>query len=84
MKRRYRYLATAIAAAAIITGPAIGAEDKSQARDLTSTIHLLGLPCGQVVKSVRQGSNDYLATCKDGNRYNVRLNPNGKVSAKKL
>lgn len=82
--KRSSFLVVAAAAAALIGGPALGAEDKALAKDLTSTIHLLGLPCGQVVKSVRQGSNNYIATCKDGNRYNVRLNPNGKVTAKKL
>jgi hypothetical protein len=36
------------------------------------------------VKSERQGSNDYIATCQDKNQYRVTLNPRGKVVAKKL
>ena len=60
------------------------ADDPALSRDLTSTIALLGLPCGKVVNSERQGSNDYIATCQDKNRYRVTLNPRGKVVAKKL
>jgi hypothetical protein len=52
-------------------------------KDLTSTIALLGLPCGQVVSSQRLGENDYLATCKDKNRYRVYVNAQGRVVAEK-
>lgn len=84
MKRHFRLLVAAAAAAALLAGPSQAADDPALSRDLTSTIHLLGLPCGQVVSSTRQGSNDHIATCKDGNRYRVFLNPRGKVVAKKL
>jgi hypothetical protein len=76
--------AAAAAAAALLALPAHPADDPSLSKDLTSTIALLGLPCGKVVKSERRGSNDYVATCQDGNRYRVTLNPNGRVVAKKL
>jgi hypothetical protein len=75
----------AIAAmAALLALPATAADDPALSRDLTSTIALLGLPCGKVVRSERQGSNDYIATCSDKNRYRVTLNPQGRVVAKKL
>ena len=52
-------------------------------KDLTSTIALLGLPCGQVVSAKRLGENDYLATCQDRNRYRVYVNAQGRVVAQK-
>jgi hypothetical protein len=76
--------AAAAAAAALLVLPAQAADDPALSKDLTSTIALLGLPCGKVVKSERLGSNDYVATCQDGNRYRVTLNSRGRVVAKKL
>ncbi len=65
------------------TAPAIAAEGDALAKDLTSTISLLGLPCGQVVNVVTQANRDYIATCSDKNRYRIYLNPQGKVAAEK-
>ena len=65
------------------TGPSQAAEDVSLLKDMTSVIALLGLPCGQVVSVKRQGDNDHIASCKDGNRYRVFLNPEGRVVAQK-
>lgn len=65
------------------TGPALAAESDPLAKDLTSAISLLGLPCGQVVSVVTQANRDYIATCSDKNRYRVYLNPQGKVAAEK-
>jgi hypothetical protein len=62
-------------------GPAGAAETIS--KDLTSTLALLGVPCGQVVSSQRLGENDYLATCKDKNTYRVYVNKQGRVVAEK-
>jgi hypothetical protein len=60
-----------------------GGEPPSLAKDLTSVIALLGLPCGQVVSVVHKGDNDNVATCKDGHRYHVFLNADGRVVAQK-
>jgi hypothetical protein len=57
--------------------------EPSLAKDLTSVIALLGLPCGEVVSVVHKGDNDNLATCKDGHRYHVFLNAEGRVVAQK-
>jgi hypothetical protein len=76
--------AAAATAAALLAFSAQAADDPALSRDLTSTIALLGLPCGKVIKSERRGSNDYVATCQDGNRYRVTLNAKGRVVAKKL
>jgi len=84
MRTRYKLLAAIAAVGALLAAPARAADDPALSRDLTSTLKLQGLACGKVVKSERQGSNDYNATCSDGNRYRVFLNPKGKVVAKKL
>jgi len=62
-------------------GPALAAD--ALAKDLTSTIALLGLPCGQVVSAKKLGDNEYIATCKDKNVYRVSVNAQGRVVAKK-
>ena len=67
--------------AALLVGPSRAADEL--AKDLTSTIALLGLPCGQVVSAKRIGDHDYIAVCKDGNRYRVFVNAQGRVVAQK-
>jgi hypothetical protein len=52
-------------------------------KDLTAVIALQGQPCGQVVSAVKKGDNDHIATCKDGNRYRVFLNAEGRVIVQK-
>jgi hypothetical protein len=63
--------------------PSHAAEDPSLLKDLTSVIALLGLPCGQVVEARRLKDNDHVARCKDGTRYRVFLNAEGRVVAQK-
>jgi hypothetical protein len=71
-----------IAVVAVLGAGTAGAAE-TISKDLTSTIALLGLPCGQVVSSQRLGENDYLATCKDKNSYRVYVNAQGRVVAEK-
>ena len=59
-------------------------EDPAFGKDLAATIALQGLPCDKVVGSKRNGDSDYTATCRDGNRYHVYVDPNGRVVVKKL
>jgi BarA-like signal transduction histidine kinase len=66
---------------AFLAAPSFGAD--TLAKDLTSTIALLGLPCGQVVSAQRLKDNDYIATCQDKNRYRVFINEQGRVVAQK-
>ena len=68
---------------ALFATPAVAADDVSVRKDLTSAIALQGLPCGQVVTAVRQGENDYVASCQDGNRYHVFVNAQGRVVVQK-
>ena len=84
IQTRLKLLVIAAATGTLLAVPTLAADDPALSKDLTSTIALLGLPCGKVVKSERQGSNDYIATCQDKNRYRVTLNARGKVVAKKL
>jgi hypothetical protein len=70
-------------AMAAIPGTSLAAEDVPLLKDMTSVIALLGLPCGQVVGVVTKADNDHVVTCKDGNRYRVVLNAEGRVVAQK-
>ncbi len=69
--------------AAIFARPSPAAEDVTLLKDLTTVITLLGLPCGQVVSAKRQGDNDHIASCKNGYRYRVFVNAEGRVVAQK-
>lgn len=60
------------------------AEDASFSKDLVATIALQGKPCDQLVNATRNGDSDYNATCKDGNRYHVFVNAQGRVVVQKL
>jgi len=68
---------------AVCAAPALAADDAATRKDLTSVIALQGLPCGEVVSVKTQGENDYIATCKDKNRYHVYVNSAGRVVAEK-
>ena len=48
-----------------------------------TVITLQGLPCGEVVSVTTRGDNDHIASCKDGNRYHVFLNAQGRVVVEK-
>jgi hypothetical protein len=69
--------------AASIAVPSRAADDAALLKDLTSVIALLGLPCGQVVSATRLKDDDHIATCRDGNRYRVFINAEGRVVAQK-
>jgi hypothetical protein len=74
----------ALAAMSTLASVAVAAEDASFSKDLAATIALQGLPCDKVVSAQRIGDSDYTATCRDGNRYHVYVDPNGRVVVKKL
>jgi hypothetical protein len=63
--------------------PSLAADDVSVLKDLTAVIALLALPCGQAASVVRHGESDYIASCRDGNRYRVFINSEGRVVALK-
>ena len=61
---------------------AVAAEDPKQRQDLAAVIALQGKPCGDVVSYVAKADNDFVATCKDGNRYRVYVK-DGRVIVEK-
>jgi hypothetical protein len=63
--------------------PVHAADDPKQRKDLAAVIALQGLPCGEVVGYEVKADNDYVATCKDGNRYRVFVNAEGRVVVQK-
>jgi len=77
----------ALCAAAMLSmasmAPAQAADSSALAKDLTGSLAMLGLPCGQVVAVSSQNDKDHLATCSDGNRYRVYVNAQGRVAAEK-
>ena len=71
-------------AATLVSTLVSAADDDSFGKDLMATIALQGLPCDQVVEAKRNADSDYLATCKDGHRYHIFVNPQGRVLVEKL
>lgn len=67
---------------ALASAASLAADDPKQRQDLTAVIALQGKPCGEVMSYVVQGDNDFLATCKDGNRYRVYVK-DGRVLVEK-
>jgi hypothetical protein len=82
MTRRLKGAAMTIAMASLLAWPLHAADDAALRKDLTAVIALHGLPCGEVVGVVRRADNDYVASCKDGNRYHVFVNE-GRVVVEK-
>jgi hypothetical protein len=58
--------------------------DDAIGKDLKATIALQGYPCDEIVNAKRNADSDYTATCKDGNRYHIFVNPQGRVVVQKL
>jgi len=61
----------------------LAADDASVKKDLFTVITLQGLPCGEVVSYTTKNDNDHVAVCKDGNRYHVYVNAQGRVVVEK-
>ena len=76
-------LRATLAMAAFLALPSLAADDAALRKDLTAVITLQGQPCGEVVDVVRKGDNDYIASCKDANRYRVYVNAQGRVVVEK-
>lgn len=67
----------------LIVGPAFGAQNVDVKRDLFAVITLKGHPCGEVVSVKKLGENDYIASCRSGDRYRVHLGAKDKVLVEK-
>jgi hypothetical protein len=79
MNKRAASCAITVLTAACLAAPVFAADDASVRKDLFTVITLQGLPCGEVVSVTTRGDNDHIASCKDGNRYHVFLNAQGRV-----
>jgi hypothetical protein len=67
----------------LVAVPSFAQDEEALKKDLTAVIALHGMPCGQVVAVTVQAENDYAASCQDGNKYRVYLNPEGRVIVEK-
>lgn len=76
-------IALRILALACFAAPSLAGDDALVKKDLFTVITLQGLPCGEVVNFTTKGENDHIASCKDGNRYHVFLNAQGRVVVEK-
>ncbi|MDQ6923394.1 MAG: hypothetical protein M3Z74_04415 [Pseudomonadota bacterium] len=83
MNNRVTYCAIALLMAAGFAVPSLAADDAAMKKDLFTVITLQGLPCGEVVSVTTRGDNNHVASCKDGNRYHVFLNAQGRVVVEK-
>lgn len=83
MSKRARGGALIALNAMLLAGSALAADDPAVLKDLTAVIALQGQPCGQVVTVARQGENDYIASCQDGNRYRIFVSSQGRVVVQK-
>ena len=78
-----RTIALSCVAGILVAQSSLAADDPKRREDLTAVISLQGKPCGEVVSYVVQADNDFLATCKDGNRYRVHVKDGRVVVEKK-
>ena len=83
MITRARASASIFSLAALFAGPSPAADGVTLINDLTAVIMLPGLCCGPGVSAKRQADNDHIASCKNGNRYRVFVNAEGRVVAQK-
>jgi hypothetical protein len=79
MNRRIRIFAYSVLLAGVLATPSFAQDEDALKKDLAAVIALHGQPCGEVVGVKVQKEKDYLASCKDGNRYHVYENEKGRV-----
>lgn len=84
MNTPVRALAHVFTLVALLAGPSLAAESVAPLKDLTAVITLLGLPCERVVSAMQHAGDGLIATCKNGMRYQVFVNAEGRVVAQKL
>ncbi len=82
--RQHFVLAAVTAATVLAATQAAGAENPSFSKDLMATIALHGERCDKIVAVERNGDSDYSVKCRDGNRYHVYVNSQGRVVVTKL
>jgi len=83
MKKRIHIGGLVVVLMMSFSGVLQAADDAELTRDMTAVIALLGLPCGKVVRVVKQDDKGQIASCENGNRYRIFLNAEGRVIAEK-
>jgi hypothetical protein len=83
MSRRTKVGTLIVSMGTLFAAPSLAADDPAVLKDLTAVIALQGQPCGQVLTATKQADNDYIAACKDGSRYRVFVNAEGRVVVQK-
>ncbi len=83
MNARMTGWAITLFAALCLAGTALADDDVSVRKDLFTVITLQGLPCGEVISYTTRSDNDHVAVCRDGNRYHVFVNAQGRVVVEK-
>jgi hypothetical protein len=78
------FVLTLAAFASLFAARLLAADDAALGKDLKATIVLQGMPCDQLIGSKRNADSDYTASCKDGNRYHIYVNAQGRVIVQKL
>ena len=80
-----RISALTLTAATLAAGaPFAAADDASLGKDLKATIALQGMSCDKLIEAKRNADSDYTASCQDGNRYHIYVNPQGRVIVQKI
>ena len=82
--RQYFVLAAVTAATLLGATQAARAESPSFSKDLMATIALHGKRCDKIVAVKRNGDSDYSVKCRDGKRYHIYVNSQGRVVVAKL
>ena len=77
-------VSTLIVATLLVAAPLFAEDAASIGKDLKVTIVLQGMPCDSVTEAKRNADSDYSVTCKDGNRYHVFVNAQGRVVVQKV
>jgi len=67
--------------ASLGAGPSAAAADPALLKDLGAVIVLLGLPCDRLVSAARQADGSHIAACRNGKRYRIFINAEGRVVA---
>jgi hypothetical protein len=80
VSRIARRLVAAGLALAIAAGASAQTDDGEINRDLLNVIALEGLHCGEVTRHLRKSEDHYLAYCRNGRTYAVRVVAGGRVS----
>jgi hypothetical protein len=86
LEKRMKKHTLAVLASSIpfVAALALAQGDNPVLQDLKATIALQGYACDEIVNSERNADSDYTATCRDGNRYRVYVNAEGRVIVQKL